>query len=335
MKSKGAKITLIIILALIVIALINFMMYAIINKDKGFNVRFSLIAFGDNTEKIFEKEYNPDELDRINVDVSSSNVKIEKADTDKIKITAYGDKNEAIKEAMDDKKLSITKENTKVFIFAMFYWCNEEIIIQVPKDCDEAFSIHTSSGDIVAPDLDNNIIHFESSSGDIECGNINNGNLRSSSGNILIGNGNEVTIQATSGNITAGDFDVLSAEASSGDMQIGTIKENGILKTVSGTITLNKANKLKAEASSGDIRINSIEDYCEISTSSGNIIVDKINITEKSSIKAKSGNVVINHKNDIYVETKTNSGDTDVQNNNRMSEIVLEITTTSGNIKVN
>ena len=56
MKSKGAKITLIIILAIIVIALINFMMYAIINKDKGFNVRFSLITFGDNTEKIFEKE---------------------------------------------------------------------------------------------------------------------------------------------------------------------------------------------------------------------------------------------------------------------------------------
>lgn len=300
MKSKGVKITLIIILALIVIALINFMMYAIINKDKGFNVRFSLIAFGDNTEKIFEKEYDTEELNSIHVDVSSSNVKVEKADIDKIKIIAYGDKDESIKEVINDKKLSITKENTKVFIFAMFYWCNEEIIIQVPNNCDEAFNIHTSSGDIVAPDLDNNIIHFESSSGDIECGNINNGNLSSSSGNILIGNGNEVTIQATSGNITAGDFDVLSAEASS-----------------------------------GDIRINSIEDYCEISTSSGNIIVDKMNIIEKSSIKAKSGNVVINHKNDIYVETKTNSGDADIQNNNRMSETVLEITTTSGNIRVN
>ena len=39
-------------------------------------------------------------------------------------------------------------------------------------------------------------------------------------------------------------------------------------------------------------------------------------------------------KNDIYIETETNSGDEDVKNNNRMAEIVLKITTTSGNIKI-
>ena len=39
-------------------------------------------------------------------------------------------------------------------------------------------------------------------------------------------------------------------------------------------------------------------------------------------------------KNDIYIETETNAGDEDVKNNNRMAEIVLKITTTSGNIKI-
>lgn len=39
-------------------------------------------------------------------------------------------------------------------------------------------------------------------------------------------------------------------------------------------------------------------------------------------------------KNDIYVETETNFGDADVQNNNRKAEIVLKITTTSGSIDV-
>ena len=39
-------------------------------------------------------------------------------------------------------------------------------------------------------------------------------------------------------------------------------------------------------------------------------------------------------KNDIYIETETNSGDEEVKNNNRMAEIVLKITTTSGNIRV-
>ena len=74
--------------------LINFMIYAIINRNNEYSVKFSLIAFGDNTEKIFEKEYEPEELDKINVDISSSNVFIEKADVDKIKVTAYGEKQE-------------------------------------------------------------------------------------------------------------------------------------------------------------------------------------------------------------------------------------------------
>ena len=333
MKNKGAKITLIIILVILVIALINFMIYAIVNKNGEF--KLSLIGFGDNTAMIFEKEYNPEELNSISVDVSSSNVKIEKADIDKIKITAYGEKEDKIKEVMNENELSITKENTKIFIFTMLYWCREEIIIQVPNNCDEEFNIKTSSGDIIVPDLEGDNIELKTASGKIQCGNINNGNIETSSGDILIGNGNEVTLKASSGNIKAGDFNKLSAEASSGDIEIGTISEDAKVKTASGKITLNGANKLKAETISGDIKINSIENNCEISSTSGNIIVDRANINENSFIKTNSGNVVINNKNDIYVETETTSGDADVQNNNRMSEIVLDITTTSGNIKVN
>ena len=300
LKSKVAKIILIIILVLIIIALLNFMIFAIINKDNESNMNFSLLTFGDTTEKIFEKEYEPEELDKIKVDVSSSNVSIEKADVDKIKITAYGDKDEIINETITDKELSITKSNTKGYIFAMFYWCGEKIIIQVPNESDEEFNIHTSSGDITAQSLENNNINFESSSGKIECGNINNGELKSSSGDIVVG---------TIGECTA--------------------------KTSSGKINIKSADRINAEASSGDISIETIENYCELKTSSGNIDINSLNITENSNINAKSGNVRINGKNDIYVETETNSGDTEVINNNRMAEIVLKITTTSGNINVN
>ena len=299
MKNKGVKIVLIIILVILVIALVNFMIYAIINRNNDYSVKFSLIAFGDNTEKIFEKEYEPEELDKINVDVSSSNVIIEKADVDKIKVTAYGEKDEKINETINNNELSITKSKTKVFIFAMFYWCDEKIIIQVPNDCEQEFNIHTSSGDIAAPNLENNVINLESSSGKIECGNINNGNFKSSSGDITVGSGNEITIQTSSGSIKAGNF-----------------------------------NKLSAEASSGEIDINTIEEYCNLTTNSGSIEIDSLNITENSNINAKSGDVDIRSKNDIYIETETGSGDADVTNNNRMSEIVLKITTTSGSIKV-
>ena len=333
MKNKGIKIVLIIILAILVIALVNFMIYAIINRDNDYSVKFSLIAFGDNTEKIFEKEYEPEELDRINVDVSSSNVLIEKADVDKIKVTAYGEKDEKINETINNNELSITKSNTKVFIFAMFYWCDEKIIIQVPNDCEQEFNIHTSSGDIAAPNLENNVINLESSSGKIECGNINNGNFKSSSGDITVGNGNEITIQTSSGSIKAGDFNKLSAEASSGDVEVGKVGESTI-KTSSGKMLVESAKRLQAEASSGEMDINTIEEYCNLITSSGSIEIDSLNITENSNINAKSGDVDIMSKNDIYIETETDSGDADVTNNNRMSEIVLKITTTSGSIKV-
>lgn len=333
MKNKGIKIVLIIILAILVIALVNFMIYAIINRNNDYSVKFSLIAFGDNTEKIFEKEYEPGELDRINVDVSSSNVLIEKADVDKIKVTAYGEKDEKINETINNNELSITKSKTKVFIFAMFYWCDEKIIIQVPNDCEQEFNIHTSSGDIAAPNLENNVINLESSSGRIECGNINNGNFKSSSGDITVGNGNEITIQTSSGSIKAGGFNKLSAEASSGDVEVGKVGESTI-KTSSGKILVESAKRLQAEASSGEIDINTIEEYCNLVTSSGSIEIDSLNITENSNINAKSGDVDIRSKNDIYIETETGSGDADVTNNNRMSEIVLKITTTSGSIKV-
>ena len=333
MKNKGIKIVLIIILAILVIALVNFMIYAIINRNNDYSVKFSLIAFGDNTEKIFEKEYEPGELDRINVDVSSSNVLIEKADVDKIKVTAYGEKDEKINETINNNEVSITKSKTKVFIFAMFYWCDEKIIIQVPNDCEQEFNIHTSSGDIAAPNLENNVINLESSSGKIECGNINNGNFKSSSGDITVGNGNEITIQTSSGSIKAGDFNKLSAEASSGDVEVGKVGESTI-KTSSGKMLVESAKRLQAEASSGEMDINTIEEYCNLITSSGSIEIDSLNITENSNINAKSGDVDIMSKNDIYIETETDSGDADVTNNNRMSEIVLKITTTSGSIKV-
>lgn len=331
MKNKGVKIALIIILSLIIIALINFMIFAIINKD--FKVKFSLIGFGNNTEKIFEKEYDLEQLDTINVNVSSANVKIEKADVEKLKVTAYGDKDDIIKDTITDKELFISKGNSKIFIFTMFYWCDEEIIIQIPNDCDMNFEIQTSSGDITAPNLENNIINFISSSGKIECGNINVGNIKTSSGDVVIGNGNEVTLQTSAGNIKAGNFTKLSAEAVSGDVEVENIQDCTI-KTSSGKIVAGTANKIQAEATSGDIRINKIEEYCNLSSNSGNIDIETLNIIENSFINAKSGNVKIKSKNDIYVETDTKSGDADIKNNNRKAELVLKITTTSGNIKV-
>lgn len=290
MKNKGVKIALIIILVILSIALITFMIIKLINKDMKFNL--SLIGFGDKTEMLFQEEYEIEPLESIYVDVSSSNVRIEKTDTDKIKVTAYGDKGDTIQAVMNENELSITKQNTNIYLFTVFYWCREEIIIEIPNESDESFKIHTSSGDIITPNLENNQIQFETGSGDITCGNLYNGDLKSSSGDISIGDGNEITLNSSSGKIKTGNVNILNAKASSGDIEIGTIEE-GKVETSSGKITVEGAKRLQAQCSSGKMNITHIENYCELSTSSGNIEIQSLNITKNSTISAKSGNVDI------------------------------------------
>lgn len=58
MKNKVVKIVLIIILSILVITLVNFMIYAIINRNNDYSVKFSLIAFGNNTKKYLKKNMN-------------------------------------------------------------------------------------------------------------------------------------------------------------------------------------------------------------------------------------------------------------------------------------
>lgn len=290
MKNRGIKIALIIILVILSIALITFMIIKLINKDMKFNL--SLIGFGDKTEMLFQEEYEIEPLESINVDVSSANVRIEKTDTDKIKVTAYGDKGDTIQAVMSENELSITKQNTNIYLFTVFYWCREEIIIEIPNESDESFKIHTSSGDIITPNLENNQMQFETGSGDITCGNLYNGNLKSSSGDISIGNGNEITLNTSSGKIKTSNVNILNAKASSGDIEIGTIEE-GKVETSSGKINIEGAKRLQAQCSSGEMNITNIENYCELATSSGDIEIQSLNITENSTISAKSGNVDI------------------------------------------
>ena len=290
MKNRGIKIALIIILVILSIALITFMIIKLINKDMKFNL--SLIGFGDKTEMLFQEEYEIEPLESINVDVSSANVRIEKTDTDKIKVTAYGDKGDTIQAVMNENELSITKQNTNIYLFTVFYWCREEIIIEIPNESDESFKIHTSSGDIITPNLENNQMQFETGSGDITCGNLYNGNLKSSSGDISIGNGNEIILNTSSGKIKTSNVNILNAKASSGDIEIGTIEE-GKVETSSGKINIEGAKRLQAQCSSGEMNITNIENYCELATSSGDIEIQSLNITENSTISAKSGNVDI------------------------------------------
>ena len=55
---------------------------------------------------------------------------------------------------------------------------------------------------------------------------------------------------------------------------------------------------------------------------------------EASKIDVDLGDVKIKETNDIYIEAKTDLGDTKINNNNRTSNVTLKIKVDCGNIKV-
>ena len=62
--------------------------------------------------------------------------------------------------------------------------------------------------------------------------------------------------------------------------------------------------------------------------------IEDVQIKENSSIKSDLGDVKIDKINDIYVDAETDLGEVEVENNNRKSEIILEIECDCGDIKI-
>lgn len=132
MKNKGAGITLIIFLVIIIVMLIGIMVCAIVNKDKDYKV--SLFAFGNKTKMLFQNEYSINEINNIVVNSTSSNVKFKEGDSNKAKVTIYGLEGEYANATLNENKLEISKENNKIYILALFFWARDEIIVELPKD---------------------------------------------------------------------------------------------------------------------------------------------------------------------------------------------------------
>ena len=66
----------------------------------------------------------------------------------------------------------------------------------------------------------------------------------------------------------------------------------------------------------------------------GDVNIDYINITKDSRIDTTTGDVIIKNTTEMYIDTKTSVGDTNINNNYRTAEFTLNIRTTTGDIDV-
>lgn len=101
-----------------------------------------------------------------------------------------------------------------------------------------------------------------------------------------------------------------------------------------GDIELGKIKNVTIDSKYGDIDINSVSNRCTIESSCGDVNINKAEIKEDSSIESNLGDIKISETNDIYIDAKTDLGDTKVNTNNRHSEITLKIQNDCGDIKV-
>ena len=106
------------------------------------------------------------------------------------------------------------------------------------------------------------------------------------------------------------------------------------VKAITGDIKNNQVNKVKVDCTTGDIKLGKVNKKLELKTATGDVKIDNIILIEDSSINTTIGDVKINNKNNIYVETDVKTGDVNINKNNRFANATLYIKVTTGDIKV-
>ena len=126
----------------------------------------------------------------------------------------------------------------------------------------------------------------------------------------------------------------LTADAKSGDVLIGNVK-NATINLTSGDIEIKKVQNVNIRTTSGDIEIDNVANKVDIKVTSGDVDIDNFDIKANSSIKATSGDIEIRNLSNAFVNTSVKSGDVKVNGSDRTAEYELDITVTSGDIKIN
>ena len=107
------------------------------------------------------------------------------------------------------------------------------------------------------------------------------------------------------------------------------------IKTNYGDIKINEVTSLTANTNYGDIKIAKVNKYFKVNTNYGDIKIGEVNITKDSKANTNFGDIKVSKTNDIYIQAKTDLGDTKVKKSNRKADVILELNTNLGDVKVN
>lgn len=236
-KTKSKKLSIIYIVILSFIAL--FSLLVLVKSLANNNV--SLKVFGKN-EYISMKQYDINEITKINIKTLALDIRIVNSNDSKISINMNGDNKDEINTKLENGNLLIESINESKCIG----FCSDDkyIEVNVPKDYFNKIVVETVSADLYVSNLPNLKINFVTTSGDIELQDSSDIEVVSVSGDIDINNvTNKINLETTSGDI---------------DIKNIIISENSIIRTVSGDVEIEKIDNINIKPStrSGSVEIN-------------------------------------------------------------------------------
>jgi len=251
------------VLCLVIVMIGSFITAGIIIMVTG---NFSIL-----TEKINEsKSFSPKEIDKISIDVVSTDVNIIPADEDEIRVHLYGEVSTGLSRDIpslvsyisgDELRVEIVRPKTQLIGFSVW---RTSLDLYMPEDSLEVLVIETSSSDVSVSDLKVDRFDYGNISGDFR-------------GNSLFADDLKLTV--TSGDVNledyTGDIDIHTV---SGDIVLEEGRQNDNIEiiSVSGDINIKQedSSNIYIESTAGDARVELSEDarfYLKAETVSGAI----------------------------------------------------------------
>ncbi|MDS0528426.1 DUF4097 domain-containing protein [Clostridium sp. SHJSY1] len=309
MNKKLIKI-LIILWSVIAIGVAGLLVYGIVNGGDMKNMFRPFVISSDKNLKVQkEEEIDIKDLEKVNIDFSSSDIIIESTDEPNVKIVqkASGDLDDDEKFIINKSGNEVTIERSyeKIFKLFSFGWINESIEVYIPKNYNKNLFVHTSSGNIKCS-LDEVV---------------DNATLKATSGNIAIIknlNVNEADLEVSSGNINIESLSSkkYTVDSTSGNVNVKSVAGTGDIKTSSGNIEVNYKD---------------IDEYSQVYANSGNV---RIEIPKELSFEfngeCTSGDIKSNFDLN-YKDKKGNKATAQIGNAPYKK---LDVKTSSGNINI-
>lgn len=309
--NKGLTITLITLLSILLIGVVGIMIFLF----RG-DIDLSKVAmsFGESKTLIDEKEIN--NIKPLNIETNRSDITVETKDEyiNSIKVELYSDYAEEYEITENENEIKVILKDKKMVSFSTKA---SKVKIYVPSTYDKDITVNGKTGDVELGYLSNSNANITLTTGDVVIKDIKNADINGTTGDIIVKKANDLNVSLTTGDVEIGKANKVDVSATTGDIDV------------------DYANDVKVKLTTGDITLGTINNYINLKSTTGDIKVSTANLNKNSKIDNGTGDIKINSTSGCYVEAKTKIGDTNVDNNDRKSDITLTINSRIGDIKVN